>query len=39
MLFLFENHTFCEIMWKHIVEPDSTQLTMAYAHCMLYTYV
>jgi hypothetical protein len=31
-----ENHTFYEIMWKNLVQPDTQQMTMSYGACTLH---
>ena len=31
--FVFENHTFCDIMWKNVVQPDRLQMT-AWTTCI-----
>jgi hypothetical protein len=36
MTFFPKNHAFYEIMWKNIVVPDRTQMTIQYGACALY---
>jgi len=35
--FFSENHAVYEIMWKNIVQPDRTQMTIYYGTCTLHT--